>query len=67
MSCLKQDYFLDYFNLKTLSELPPLMNLQNLSAIDTPLTRSLEAALEQTLIEDKVNDESEESALTKTT
>ena len=60
-------YFLDYFNLKTLSELPPLMNLQNLSAIDTPLTRSLEAALEQTLIEDKVNDESEESALTKTT
>lgn len=37
-------YFLDYFNLKTLSELPPLMNLQTIDT-DTPLTRSLQATL----------------------
>lgn len=44
-------YFLDYFNLKSLSELPPLMNLQNLSAIEAPLSQSLAAALEETLHE----------------
>ncbi len=41
-------YFLDYFNLKTLSELPPLMDLQQLP-INSPLAESLEAALEQAL------------------
>lgn len=36
--------FLDYFNLKTLSELPPLMALND-AELNTPLGRSLEAAL----------------------
>lgn len=50
--------FLDYFNLKTLSELPPLMTLQNLS-IDTPLA----AALEKTLT-DKAAGEQADTATT---
>lgn len=36
--------FLDYFNLKSLSELPPLMELRPMDN-DTELTRSLEATL----------------------